>query len=323
MEDITSGAGCRGPGPDSSSGVSTPQSRTHQVRLDAGTGGREGLCQPGGPGPHPAQPHSRGVWGHSSQCPAGWPGGERPGNVALSFKKEQPLGMGQASTPAAWGTTGLTQAELGGERGSALETSQAGQRGGTYPARTLLRLRTRIRETPSTSARPPPPGQGLTPHSGSAQRPAAGPLGVPPTPYRPRPQQANTKRTRNTAPAKGMVSGWFRPVLALPDSPTAPHFPGRGQWPQRAPNLSSPPRWGMTPPLHPWLELGPVSVLPTPNTSLPRHPHWGLPRWDPPLSRWETDEPSPTHLLRGPFKSLSSRVYWGTTLSARCGHGPS
>lgn len=156
MEDITSGAGCQGPGPDSSSGVSAPQSRTHQVRLDAGTGGREGPCQPGGPGPHPAQPHSRGVWGHSSQCPAGWPGGERPGNVALSFKKEQPLGMGQASTPAAWGTTRLTQAELGGERGSALETSQAGQRGGTYPARTL-RLRTTIRETPSTSWSGPHP----------------------------------------------------------------------------------------------------------------------------------------------------------------------
>lgn len=52
----------------------------------------------------------------------------------------------------------------------------------------------------------------------------------------------------------------------------------------------------MTPPFHPWLELGPVSVLPTPNTSLPRHPHWGLPCWDPPLSRWETDAPS---LLRG------------------------
>lgn len=161
--------------------------------------------------------------------------------------------MGQASTPAAWGTTRLAQAELGGERGSALETSQAGQRGGTYPAPTLS-LRTRIR----SERHPLPPSalhllvRALTPHSGSAQRPAEGPLGVPPTPYGPRPQQANTKRTLNTtAPAKGVVSGWFRPVLALPDSPTAPHFPGRGQWPQRVPNLSSPPRWGVTPTLHP------------------------------------------------------------------------
>lgn len=43
--------------------------------------------------------------------------GERPGNTALSFKTEQPLGTGQASTPAAWGTTRLAQAELGGDRG--------------------------------------------------------------------------------------------------------------------------------------------------------------------------------------------------------------
>lgn len=151
-----SGAGCQGPRPDSSSGVSTPQSQTDQMRPDAGAGGREGPCQTGGLGPHPAQPHGRGVWGHSSQCPAGWPGGDRPGNVALSFKKERPLGMGQASTPASWGTTRLAQEELGGERGSARwGPPRLGSGEGPTPARTL-RLRTRIH-----SARHPLPPSAL------------------------------------------------------------------------------------------------------------------------------------------------------------------
>lgn len=63
-----------------------------------------------------ACPHRRGGWGHgdhSSQCSAGWLLRGETSNVSSSLNTEQPRGTCEASTPAAWGNTRLTQVELG------------------------------------------------------------------------------------------------------------------------------------------------------------------------------------------------------------------
>jgi len=118
---------------DPSSGVSAPPSGTNPAAPrcqpgEAGRRGREGPCQSGGPQPEPCLAlHAptagmggatvTGLWDTVLNAQLVGSGGERPGNTSLSLNKEQPLGMCQASTPAAWGTTRLAQAELGGEQG--------------------------------------------------------------------------------------------------------------------------------------------------------------------------------------------------------------